>query len=194
MIKQKKREMRIDEVAGSASASSITSGLIPGAKGKRSERERDPSKTHPLSNFFGPLDGCHQGVRKSRAKPRQKGHSLSTLGTRSENQLSEVPKSLTSASHKMGEKFGDKSREIDSRSPQRNFLMGSSKDTEESTGLRNLQLHDLNDMEELDVSKDLGDHQDLGSWLDIDEDGLQDYDAIGLEIPMDDLSDLNMLV
>ena len=36
--------------------------------------------------------------------------------------------------------------------------------------------------------------QDLGSWLNIDEDGLQDDDFMGLEIPMDDLSDLNMIV
>ncbi|XP_012443568.2 uncharacterized protein LOC105768266 isoform X1 [Gossypium raimondii] len=36
--------------------------------------------------------------------------------------------------------------------------------------------------------------QDLGSWLNIDDDGLQDHDFMGLEIPMDDLSDLNMMV
>ena len=175
MIKQKKkkREMRIiDEVAGSAS-SMLTSGLSPGTKGKRSERERDPNKNHPLSNIFGPsLDGC-QGARRSRANPRHKGSCLSTTSaaSRSEkNQLSEVPK------------FGDRSR----------ASLGSSKDeAEESSGLSNLQLHDIDGMEELDdVSKD------LGSWLDIDEDGLQDHDddGIGLEIPMDDLSELNMLV
>ncbi|KAG7019325.1 hypothetical protein SDJN02_18285 [Cucurbita argyrosperma subsp. argyrosperma] len=175
MIKQKKkkREMRIiDEVAGSAS-SMLTSGLSPGTKGKRSERERDPNKNHPLSDIFGPsLDGC-QGARRSRANPRQKGSCLSTTSaaSRSEkNQLSEVPK------------FGDRSR----------ASLGSLKDeAEESSGLSNLQLHDIDGMEELDdVSKD------LGSWLDIDEDGLQDHDddGIGLEIPMDDLSELNMLV
>ncbi|KAL0534290.1 hypothetical protein IC582_028579 [Cucumis melo] len=188
MIKQKKREMRIDEVAGSAS-----SRLTPGTKGKRSDRERDPNKNHPLSNFFGPsLDGC-QGVRRSRPKPRQKGSCLSASGARSEIQLSEVPESFTSQSSKMGAKFSDRTRGIDPVLPA-NFLVGSSKDADESTGLRNLQLHDLDAMEDLDVSKDLGDHQDLGSWLDIDEDGLQDHDAIGLEIPMDDLSELNMMV
>ncbi|XP_008461585.2 uncharacterized protein LOC103500151 isoform X1 [Cucumis melo] len=188
MIKQKKREMRIDEVAGSAS-----SRLTPGTKGKRSDRERDPNKNHPLSNFFGPsLDGC-QGVRRSRPKPRQKGSCLSASGARSEIQLSEVPESFTSQSSKMGAKFSDRTRGIDPVLPA-NFLVGSSKDADESTGLRNLQLHDLDAMEDLDVSKDLGDHQDLGSWLDIDEDGLQDHDAIGLEIPMDDLTELNMMV
>ncbi|GAB4853764.1 hypothetical protein Ancab_017957 [Ancistrocladus abbreviatus] len=34
-----------------------------------------------------------------------------------------------------------------------------------------------------------GQGQDLGSWLNIDDDGLQDHDFMGLEIPMDDLAD-----
>ncbi|KAE8671437.1 Serine/arginine repetitive matrix protein 2 isoform 2 [Hibiscus syriacus] len=47
----------------------------------------------------------------------------------------------------------------------------------------------------LDVLDDLQlPGQDLGSWLNIDDDGLQDHDFMGLEIPMDDLSDLNMMV
>ncbi|KAL4279494.1 hypothetical protein GQ457_03G046840 [Hibiscus cannabinus] len=46
----------------------------------------------------------------------------------------------------------------------------------------------------LDVLDDLQlPGQDLGSWLNIDDDGLQDHDFMGLEIPMDDLSDLNMM-
>ena len=36
--------------------------------------------------------------------------------------------------------------------------------------------------------------QDLSSWLNFDEDGLQDHDSMGLEIPMDDVSDLNMIL
>ncbi|KAL5728677.1 hypothetical protein ACHQM5_001732 [Ranunculus cassubicifolius] len=36
--------------------------------------------------------------------------------------------------------------------------------------------------------------QDLASWLDIDDDGLQDFDSNGLDIPMDDLTDLHMTV
>uniref|UniRef100_A0A2P2LBS1 Uncharacterized protein MANES_03G036800 n=1 Tax=Rhizophora mucronata TaxID=61149 RepID=A0A2P2LBS1_RHIMU len=40
-----------------------------------------------------------------------------------------------------------------------------------------------------------GQGQDLASWLNIDDDGLPDHDDfMGLEIPMDDLSDLNMMV
>uniref|UniRef100_A0A7N0VBJ7 Uncharacterized protein n=2 Tax=Kalanchoe fedtschenkoi TaxID=63787 RepID=A0A7N0VBJ7_KALFE len=57
--------------------------------------------------------------------------------------------------------------------------------------LSNLPLHDLESME------DLG---DLDVWLNFDDDGLPEHDALdpldlsGLEIPMDDLSDLNMML
>ncbi|KAJ8568740.1 hypothetical protein K7X08_030962 [Anisodus acutangulus] len=51
------------------------------------------------------------------------------------------------------------------------------------------------EMDALGVPDDLdGQGQDLGSWLNIDDDGLQDHDFMGLEIPMDDLSELNMMV
>ncbi|MBA0739880.1 hypothetical protein Gogos_013108 [Gossypium gossypioides] len=65
----------------------------------------------------------------------------------------------------------------------------STKEVEEPMDFGNLQLNELDTMEELGVPNELG-PQDLGSWLNFDEDGLQDHDSIGLEIPMDDLSDL----
>ena len=49
-------------------------------------------------------------------------------------------------------------------------------------------------MEDLGVSQDPGGHQDFSSWLNFDDgQGLQDLDTIGLEIPMDDLSDLMLM-
>ncbi|MBD4021347.1 hypothetical protein GUI04_20640 [Xanthomonas citri pv. citri] len=36
--------------------------------------------------------------------------------------------------------------------------------------------------------------EDIGSWLNIGDEVLQDDDFMGLEIPMDDLTDLNMMV
>ncbi|KAK8336318.1 hypothetical protein V6Z11_A09G114600 [Gossypium hirsutum] len=65
----------------------------------------------------------------------------------------------------------------------------STKEVEEPMDFGNLQLNELDTMEELGVPNELG-PQDLSSWLNFDEDGLQDHDSIGLEIPMDDLSDL----
>ncbi|KAK8279518.1 hypothetical protein V6Z12_D09G116700 [Gossypium hirsutum] len=65
----------------------------------------------------------------------------------------------------------------------------STKEVEEPMDFGNLQLNELDTMEELGVPNELG-PPDLSSWLNFDEDGLQDHDSIGLEIPMDDLSDL----
>ncbi|KAI7747597.1 hypothetical protein M8C21_019113, partial [Ambrosia artemisiifolia] len=49
-------------------------------------------------------------------------------------------------------------------------------------------LHDLDPIDELGV----GGPQDLSSLLNFDEDELQDHFSAGLEIPMDDLTELNM--
>lgn len=84
------------------------------------------------------------------------------------------------------------SREVGLVSPGNNPQGSPKEEEEEPIDFSNLQFHDL-DLE-LSVSNDLGGHQDLGSWLNIDEDGLQDHDYMGLEIPMDDLSDLNMMM
>nr|XP_025683567.1 uncharacterized protein LOC112784503 isoform X3 [Arachis hypogaea] len=58
----------------------------------------------------------------------------------------------------------------------------------------NFPLPDLSTIEEFGASVELGGPQDLSSWLNFDEDGLQDHDCMGLDIPMDDLTDLNMLM
>nr|AFK42787.1 unknown [Lotus japonicus] len=64
----------------------------------------------------------------------------------------------------------------------------------ESADLGNLPLPDLGSIEEFGVSGELGGPQDLSSWLNnFDDDGLQEDDCIGLEIPMDDLSDLMLM-
>jgi hypothetical protein len=74
-----------------------------------------------------------------------------------------------------------------------NIPQKSSKGSEEPNQIANLQLPELDSMEALGgVSNDISGPQDLSSWLTFDEDGLQDHDSIGLEIPMDDLTELNM--
>lgn len=50
---------------------------------------------------------------------------------------------------------------------------------------------DFSKLNDLDVAEELGGgNPDLGTWLNFDEDALQDIDTMGLEIPMDDLTDL----
>ncbi|KAH9763159.1 hypothetical protein KPL70_001068 [Citrus sinensis] len=183
----KKKELLLDEVVGctigsSNAPSSIGSSLSSSTKGKRSERDRE-GKVHSRevlsrngANKIGRPTLCNtKGERKSKAKPRQKTTQLSVSVNGLLGKMSEQAKpTLPSAS---------KSSEMTTNS--------NAKDKDEF----GLDVLDGSEPIDLDV---LGDDQgqDLGSWLNmnIDDDGLQDHDFMGLEIPMDDLSDLNMMV
>lgn len=186
----KKRELLLDDVGNAGPPSVIGSCISSSAKGKRSERDRD-GKGHnrEVSSRNGtkigrPALSNTKGERKTKTKPKHKTAQLSIsvnglLGKMPEqpkSTLSPVPKSSTSTGgSKEKDQFG---------------LDGL--DDPDSIDLSNLQLPG---MDVLGVPDDLdGQGQDLGSWLNIDEDGLQDQDFMGLEIPMDDLSDLNMMV
>ncbi|XP_047171004.1 uncharacterized protein LOC124839283 isoform X2 [Vigna umbellata] len=187
----KKRELSLDDVGstiGSSSApSGIGSSLSNSTKGKRSERDRDGkgySREVPSRNgttkVGRPALSSAKGERKPKSKPKQKAtkHSVSVNGLL--GKLSEQPKS--------------KSNEMSNnmKSKEKDELGIGEYDDHEPIDLSNLQLPG---MDVLGVPDDLGDQgQDIGSWLNIDDDGLQDQDFMGLEIPMDDLSDLNMMV
>lgn len=189
----KKRELFLDDVGGTqgnSSASGIGGSLTSSAKGKRSERDRD-GKGHSrevlsrngTTKVGRPASSSAKGERKSKTKPKQKAtqHSVSVNGLL--GKLPEQPKpALPPVS---------KSNEISTNSNAKDkddFGLGEL-DDHEPIDLSNLQLPG---MDVLGVVDDQG--QDIGSWLNIDEDGLQDNDFMGLEIPMDDLSDLNMMV
>ncbi|XVF05181.1 hypothetical protein REPUB_Repub05bG0149500 [Reevesia pubescens] len=194
--KGRKREALIDDVVGSAS-SRITSsldGTVGGVRGKRSERDRELNRDN-LRNTISvsgtgrtSLDSS-KGDRKTKAKPKQKSNHLSASVNGFNGRLTEpfLPTrgcSQPSANHgKIAE------REARSSSPGK-IHQNSSKEADEPMDFANLQLNELDTMEELGVSNDIVGPQDLSSWLNFDEDGLQDHDSIGLEIPMDDLSDL----
>lgn len=62
----------------------------------------------------------------------------------------------------------------------------------ESADGMNLPLNDIDAIEDLGVESDLGAPQDFNSWFNFDVDGLTEENGDGLEIPMDDLSELNM--
>ncbi|XP_042511995.1 uncharacterized protein LOC122087076 isoform X2 [Macadamia integrifolia] len=196
----KKREVLLDDVVGSATSrvtSALGNALLGGAKGKRSERERDLNKDtlsrnsaakggRPLGNF--------RGVRKNKTKPKQKTAQLSTSGNGLLGRLAET-------THPVYPSGGGSSETVTRGSVKASGEMGlvspgntQSKETGEPVDFPNLPLHELDPIEGLGVSNDLGGNQDLSSWLNFDEDGLQDHDSMGLEIPMDDLSDLNMLI
>ncbi|KAL1155242.1 hypothetical protein V6Z11_A08G010900 [Gossypium hirsutum] len=143
-------------------------GTAGGLRGNRSERDsRNTSSVSGAGRTS--LDGA-KGDRRTKAKPKQKsGHGFN-------GRLSDPLLPPLANSNKMTE------REARSLSPTPSNIRPDD--------FANLQLNDLDPMEELGVSNDIGGPQDLSSWLNFDEDGLQDHDSIGLEIPMDDLSEL----
>ncbi|XP_023756909.1 uncharacterized protein LOC111905444 isoform X1 [Lactuca sativa] len=155
-IRSKKRELYLDDVAGT----SISSG-----KGKRSDRERErEGKGNGIRNG-GPKIGrptvSGNGERKSKAKIKQKTSQVSSVP---------IPVPIPIPIPKVEEK-------------EKNECMLL---LEDPLDLSHLQLP------EFDV--DVGQGQDIGSWLNIGDEVLQDDDFLGLEIPMDDLTDLNMMV
>ncbi|KAJ9177933.1 hypothetical protein P3X46_009860 [Hevea brasiliensis] len=180
----RKREVLIDDVIGSASSrvtSTLDSAGLGGVKGKRSDRERDQNKDNIRGNSVSgtsraSLDGF-KSERKTKSKPKQKINHLSTSG----NGPRGSGHSVVNASNKMDTEVGSLSRG--------NIPQDASKEAGGPVDFANLQLNEL-DTIGLDVSNDLGGPQDLCSWLNFDDDGLQDHDSIGLAIPMDDLREV----
>ena len=179
-IKEKKREMLVN------------GGVGGGVKGKRSERDRNQSRDQTRQNSTSrsgrlSLDGS-RNENKTKAKPKQKitagGH---------QDRFMEAKESACLPIHDSSLSVPDASN----NGSKDGATLSGNHDTSkvnESSDLGNFQLHDLGSIEEFGVSGELGGPQDLSSWLNFDEDGLQDHDSIGLDIPMDDLSDLNMLM
>ncbi|EXB36982.1 hypothetical protein L484_018360 [Morus notabilis] len=180
MNRVKKRELLLDDVGGCPplkNASSFGNNLSGGAKGKRSER--DPSGRNSVAKASN-----HKSERKTKSKPKQKIGQLSTSGN----------VSITTGSGEIVASGSNRKREVGLISQGNNNPENQSTETREPPmDFPNLQLHELESIE-LGVENELDGNQDLSSWLNIEEDGLPDHDSIGLDIPMDDLSDLNMII
>ncbi|KAK2645301.1 hypothetical protein Ddye_020496 [Dipteronia dyeriana] len=191
--RMKKKELFLDDVVSCIGSSGAPSGVGSSlssstAKGKRSERDREgKGNSREVSSRNGtnksgrPALSSTKGERKSKTKPKQKITQLSVsvnglLGKMSEQPKPAVPSA--SKSHAMTTNNNSKVKE--------EFCL------DELDGAEPI---DLSQLPGIDVLGDPDQEQDLGSWLNIDDDGLQDQeDFMGLEIPMDDLSDLNMMV
>lgn len=201
LIRAKKKEVLLDDVGGSPSlrdTSTLGNNLSGGAKGKRSERERDKDGLQRNSAAKGgrPSLGNFKGERKTKTKPKQKTAQISTSGNGYVGRVTEATPPLypsTSGSDELITNESNKKREVGLMSPG-NVPQDSFKEIKEPMDFPSLQIHELDSIDALGVGSDLGGPQDLSSWLNFDEDGLQDHDSMGLEIPMDDLSDLNMIL
>ncbi|KAI3443604.1 hypothetical protein Pfo_000269 [Paulownia fortunei] len=191
----KRRELLLDDVGGTISlAPGVPSGLggslSCSAKGKRSERDREGkgnsrevfSRTTKISR---PASTSVKGERKSKAKPKQKTTHLSASVNGPLGKMPDQAKGMFSSTLKSSEISGS-----DIGKDKNDYDVDM---LEEPIDLSGLQLPEMDD---LGVPDDLGGQgEDIGSWLNIEEDGLHDHDYMGgLGIPMDDLADLNMMV
>ncbi|XP_043721272.1 uncharacterized protein LOC122668803 isoform X2 [Telopea speciosissima] len=193
MSRAKKRELLLDELVGGPGGSSLRapsvvgSARVSGTKGKRSEREkegkghnRDMSSRNGIGKIGRPSLGNVKGERKAKTKPKQKTTHLSASANGLLGKASEPPKAVLPPVPKSCEMASD------SNIKKNDELALETLNDTEGIDFSNLQLPGM------DVLGGQG--QDLGSWLNIDDDGLQDDDIMGLEIPMDDLFDVNMIM
>ncbi|KAK6138026.1 hypothetical protein DH2020_028222 [Rehmannia glutinosa] len=124
--------------------------------------------------------GGSKGERKAKSKPKQKTAQLSTSAA---NTSSMLINPLASGSGESGNSSGNRKKDV-------RFM--SSSGNVPPVEFANLPLNEIDGIEELGVDSEIGEPQDLNSWFNFDVDGLQDHDSVGLEIPMDDLAELNM--
>ncbi|XP_013598523.1 PREDICTED: uncharacterized protein LOC106306446 isoform X1 [Brassica oleracea var. oleracea] len=169
----KERELLLDDVCGTPLSSST--------KGKRSDRDRDGKGQASSSRGRGTkkmgrpaLSNNAKGERKSKTKPR-----LKTTPMFSSPSVSILEQNRTSSS-----------KPTDTNNSEYSNL--ETLDETEPLDLSGLQIPDgLGGPDDFDAQAG-----DLSSWLNIDDNALQDndIDLLGLQIPMDDLSDLKMMV
>lgn len=183
-----------DVVGGAVFKASSALGNLGGAKGKRSERDRDPSNKNGVAKAGRLSMGGSKGERKTKSKPKQKTAQLSMSGNALVNKFTDTTDSLYPLASGPGESInnsGNRKKDVRFMSSG-NAPSVKSKDMKESIDFSTLPLKDIDGIEELDVDSETGAPQDLNSWFNFEVDGLQDHDSIGLEIPMDDLSELQM--
>lgn len=191
--KVRKKELMLDVVGGSSmsslrSPSGIGSTLLSGVKGKRSERERDGKGQNRDATYRNntaksaqPVLSNMKGERKNKTKPKQKTAQLSTSVNGLRSKATEASNTILPVTPKSHETVG--SAKKDGLIPSQPGMQNTSNDL------------DLCDLQLPELDGDFSGHgQDISSWLNIDEDGMQDEDFLGLEIPMDDLSEVNMMI
>ncbi|XP_049359557.1 uncharacterized protein LOC125824252 [Solanum verrucosum] len=177
--------------ASSGALSGVGCSLSSSAKGKRSERDREGKGNGREASSRGgsikigrPASSNVKGERKPKTKSKLKTTQLSTSVNGLLGKMSGQPKAAASSIVN--------SSDISASGTGKDKNDYDLDELEDPIDLSGLQLPG---MDVLGAPDDFdGQGQDIGSWLNIDDDGLQDNDFLGLQIPMDDLSELNMMV
>ncbi|KAM7275570.1 hypothetical protein ACFE04_017436 [Oxalis oulophora] len=175
--KVKRRELSLDDVGGNITGQSdIKTSLTSNTKGKRSERDREGKGNN---REVLPRSGTNKVGRPALSKPKGEGKSKAKPN---KQKITQPSVSLNSPVGKI------------SQQQSKPILPSPSKPTETNPKTKGKDELNMDVFDDPDLCN-LTETQDLGSWLNFDDDGLQDQDFMGgLEIPMDDLSDLNMMI
>nr|XP_027189598.1 uncharacterized protein LOC101491556 isoform X3 [Cicer arietinum] len=192
MLNRGKKEVLLDDVGVGASLrprSTLGNSFMIEAKGKGAERERDKDTSGRNSVKKGgrPSARNSRGRRKMKAKAKPNAAQLSTSAKGSLGMFVENANSAHQYTYGSDELVPNgNNRKSQVGSVSHGYTTNElAVETEEPLGLTNI--HELDSIE-VGVDNELNGHQDLDSWLkNIDEDALED-DAVGLDIPMDDLS------
>ncbi|XP_010920810.2 LOW QUALITY PROTEIN: uncharacterized protein [Elaeis guineensis] len=195
--KIKKRELLLDDVIASTSVASLRtssglgSSLVSGTKKKRSERDREgKGQNRDAASRGRPALSNLKGERKNKTKPKQKTAQLSVSVNSLLSKAAELPNAVLPSDQKSHDMIvGGSAKKEDLAVFSSSARTQNMQNDAETMDLSNLHLP------EIDVGDLGGQGHDIGSWLNIvDEDGLQDHDFMGLQIPMDDLSEVNMMI
>ncbi|KAL0919568.1 hypothetical protein M5K25_011668 [Dendrobium thyrsiflorum] len=199
----KKKEVLLDDVVGNTSGPlsrtppGLGSSLVSGAKGKRSERDRDGKGYNRDSVFKNstakigrPSTSISKGERKNKTKPKVKTTQLSASVNVLHSKTPDISGTAPSFPHTAS--GSGTSRDVKQKE-ELNLLPGAgtkkSANENDPIDLSNLQIPDM------DVVDFGGQGQDIASWLNFEEEGMQELDDfMGLEIPMDDLSEVNIMI
>ncbi|KAK6135917.1 hypothetical protein DH2020_030335 [Rehmannia glutinosa] len=168
--------------ATSVSPQFAETGLISGVKLAlvNDEISMDASCKNGVAKAGRSSVSGSKGDRKTKAKSKQKTTQFSMSGNTFVDKFTDTGELANN---------GGNMKKDDRFMSSGNAPPLSSKETKESMDLAKLQLND--GIEELSVDSEVGAPQDINAWFNFDVDGLPDDDCIGLEIPNDDLSDLN---
>lgn len=177
----KQRELLLDEVVGSitggalrTSSSVLGISLVSNTKGKRSERE---GKGHNRDSHRSgrPSPSNAKGERKNKTKLRQKAANISAPSGGLQ-----LPAKTTPPSSGNGKEESAAAAAAAAARHGGDPAANASNDAE-MPDLANLELPGLD--------------ADFGGWLNLDDDdALQDLDLMGLEIPMDDINEINLMI